>query len=52
MFFLCYHGKGYTDAGVWAMPLDFFMWNVHRLSKQLQDENQAREKALNASRSR
>jgi hypothetical protein len=46
MFFLCYHGKGgFTDAGIWNMPLDLFLWHVKRLDKQLTDENKAREAA-------
>ncbi len=52
MFFLCYHGKGFTDAGVWAMPLDVFLWNVNRLNKQLRDETKAREEAMAKARHR
>ena len=43
MFFLLYHGKGFTDVGVKQMTLDEVFWATNKLYNQLKDEQRARE---------
>ena len=52
VFFLVYHGKGYSHDSVMNMPTDERVWHIQRLYKQLMDEKKAMEEANKASKSR
>ncbi len=46
MFFLVYHGKGYTLEAVGRMTFDELAWHVRKLNNQLSGENKARQLQL------
>lgn len=49
-FFLVYHGHGYTQADVDAMPLDELHGHIDQLYNQISEERKAQEAAARKAR--
>ena len=45
VFFLLYHGKGFTEQGIYEMSVDEMQAYANRLHKQLTEEAKVREQA-------
>jgi hypothetical protein len=46
VFFLLYHGNGYTEDSIRRMPIDLFGWHVKKLVDQKSAEKKAQDDAM------